>query len=498
MKKYLMTGIAAVALCAAFTSCSKETNLYNPDEIAQNEFEAKATKYKEAFVNAFGQPAANQDWGFGSYSNAARTRATINVNGNEWESCPELGDTEDQDVTAYVRALTTLPKVAPTGLENYYVTQVHCGTDTYTDLDNHSGILGSSKMNHLMIAQSGTPSINNGELDGDWIHINNFNRGDDTDWKGNTLVNDGGTIDFAYLGSEDSKYHNRWIAIDGANVPKTGGGNYAGYYYVCFDFEATNDYVQTVVQVSMPNPERETEIWTENYTFDGAYTAAMLAGREVDFRGTTYTLTTENTKVTQYVQGNKVVIGDDDYTDWIIRLVKATPKEEEKTVVRVIAEDMAGYTADDFDFNDVVFDCELDENEYVTKITLVHTGAEFSITVDGVEVHSAFGLPKNANRPQYWTMGSGNYSFTPKSTTYKVADIPVIATQIVEVKGEDGEIEYKTKDITLEAPKGLTTGKLAVGRDFGIIPERQSIDTYTNGKFSEYVKNSGVWNEWYK
>ena len=31
MKKYLMTGVAAVAICAAFTSCSKTENLYDPD-----------------------------------------------------------------------------------------------------------------------------------------------------------------------------------------------------------------------------------------------------------------------------------------------------------------------------------------------------------------------------------------------------------------------------------------------------------------------------------
>ena len=29
MKKYLMTGMAAIAFCAAFTSCSKDENLYD-------------------------------------------------------------------------------------------------------------------------------------------------------------------------------------------------------------------------------------------------------------------------------------------------------------------------------------------------------------------------------------------------------------------------------------------------------------------------------------
>lgn len=385
MKKYLMLGVAALALA----SCNKtEFEPYTPEQIVE-------AKYNQAFIQTFGQPAANHTWGFGT------TRAAINVNGNMWESCPSLGATEDADVTAYVRALTTYPKVAPTGLVNYYVTQVHCGTDTYTDLDNHSGILGSSQMNHLMIAMQNTASISDGALSGDWEHINNFNRGNNTDWNGNTLVTDGGTFDFAYLGSEDSKYHNRWIAIDGKDVPKTGGGNYAGNYYVCFDFEATNDGVQTNVQVSMPNPERETEIWTENYTFDGAYTAATLAGTEVNFRGYTYTLTAENTTVTQYVGGNKVVIGDNDYTDWIVRLVKAEPKVTYDG--RIMAEDLSASEGSDFDFNDVVFDFKVIEEGAKAKIKLQAAGGTLPLRIGGlkddentgVEVHGKFGVSTN-------------------------------------------------------------------------------------------------------
>ena len=80
MKKYLMSGIAAIALCAAFTSCSKG-DLYDQsavDEKNQQEMAAKELALKEsyeaAFEKAFGKVGANVDWGFGP--SRANTRAT--------------------------------------------------------------------------------------------------------------------------------------------------------------------------------------------------------------------------------------------------------------------------------------------------------------------------------------------------------------------------------------------------------------------------------------
>ena len=63
MKKYLMTGIAALAMGGMFTSCSHDMSLYNGDGT-----KAVVEKYEEAFVSAYGEPAANQTWGFGSTS----------------------------------------------------------------------------------------------------------------------------------------------------------------------------------------------------------------------------------------------------------------------------------------------------------------------------------------------------------------------------------------------------------------------------------------------
>ncbi len=66
MKKYLMTSVAALALCAGFTSCSHDDfEPYSQSELIQKNYEA-------AFVRAFGQPASSQTWGFGQ---ALSTRA---------------------------------------------------------------------------------------------------------------------------------------------------------------------------------------------------------------------------------------------------------------------------------------------------------------------------------------------------------------------------------------------------------------------------------------
>ena len=74
MKKYLMTGIAAFAMSGMFTSCSHDMSLYNGDGT-----KAVVDKYEQAFVSAYGEPAANQTWGFGSTSAAATRGMTRSV-----------------------------------------------------------------------------------------------------------------------------------------------------------------------------------------------------------------------------------------------------------------------------------------------------------------------------------------------------------------------------------------------------------------------------------
>ena len=88
MKKYLTTGVAAIAFVVAFTSCSKSTDLYDQaavDEKNRQEQEKKDQqkemtvneKYAFAFEKAFGKVGSNVDWGFSSKNTNTRvfTRA---------------------------------------------------------------------------------------------------------------------------------------------------------------------------------------------------------------------------------------------------------------------------------------------------------------------------------------------------------------------------------------------------------------------------------------
>ena len=73
MKKYLMTGMAAIMFCGVFTSCSRES-----DFGGQTQQQKIQETYEEAFISRFGQPSPNLDWGFGDYSaSKARTRGVV-------------------------------------------------------------------------------------------------------------------------------------------------------------------------------------------------------------------------------------------------------------------------------------------------------------------------------------------------------------------------------------------------------------------------------------
>ena len=68
MKKYLMTGIAALAMGGLFTSCGP-----NMDTYGGSQADYVKQSYEQKFIQAFGEPAPTQTWGFGP-STVAGTR----------------------------------------------------------------------------------------------------------------------------------------------------------------------------------------------------------------------------------------------------------------------------------------------------------------------------------------------------------------------------------------------------------------------------------------
>lgn len=509
MKKYLMTGVAALAFAATFTSCSK-TDLYDENKVNEQKEVAVNEKYAAAFEKAFGKVGANVDWGF---SSTAKTRG-VNVNGNMWKEVPEVTNAERTLVFNYVNMTTAQMKTAghkytekdPQDLTDYWVTQVYEGTSTYNSVDNTvKDVVGSDQMNNLRIAQKEGYNLTNCESEeGYWYHVNNFNSGNNTDWNGNTAVYDSHTYDFAYHNSSDSKYHNKWIAVKGSDID----ASLSKYLYICFDFVGWPDNCQTPIRFwvkkHFENEPNRVEYAEYMQKVPGAWTTTNADGMTFTYDGKEYTIDLSKSKangdeivfqVENVEQGNMAYAADNIYTDWIIRLVAAEP-DNETHLYRVIAEDLSAGEAGDFDFNDVVFDVvKYDESTQKTTLRLQACGGTLPLMIGsnngigGVDVHKLFGdtTPDANGKLKMWNTGAGN-SHDP--VDFEIDGQFTTPGQLLDLRIE---VQKDGQWFVLTAERGEPACKILVDDRFKpIVPERHSIANEF-GNFTNYV--TGNWKD---
>ena len=192
MKKYLVTGLAAVAISGMFTSCTHDTDGGNG-----NTNLGVVETYEQAFISRFGTPSADADWGFGPSTSQASTRSGnmegktpvaqtstgINANANEWADKadaphghggwlvpPALTEPQKEVVRKYFQANPKLEYKDP-HFANFFVQQVYKGGTNKPETGNketNKGANGTSyssdNMNLLTVGYNEQ-------------HINNFNRG---------------------------------------------------------------------------------------------------------------------------------------------------------------------------------------------------------------------------------------------------------------------------------------------------------------------------------
>ena len=183
-----MTGVAALAICAAFTSCSKNEELFDQGAVNQNTADQVVEKYNQAFLKYVGGTIdPEQTWGFGGYS--AGTRAeNKNLNewgdpakngGTAWDVPPALTDEQKLRVRLYFQYNPRLTYIAP-DWTNFFVQQVYKGNpatkgpnskEEYKRV-NEQIVTGSNEMDYLFCATETT-------------HINDFNDGE---WNHGTKV----------------------------------------------------------------------------------------------------------------------------------------------------------------------------------------------------------------------------------------------------------------------------------------------------------------------
>ena len=261
-----MGGIAAVAICAAFTSCSKNNELFDQNAAEQIKQQEQVNKmnenYEKAFINTFGQPSPTHTWGFGATKASTRTGNTgetyaqthgdanggANMNHNEWaDPDKEFGGwvvpdplTAEQKavVIAYFQSGPDIDFEDP-HFRHFFVQQVYKGgsaqagasTENITAADN--SVYNSGNMNLLTVGETN-------------IHINDYNAGtcSESDVLNNgqkvggtshkdqitLMVNIDDTSCFGYHETGSSTHHNNKAALVGWETIDTWAKtNYAGY-----------------------------------------------------------------------------------------------------------------------------------------------------------------------------------------------------------------------------------------------------------------------------
>lgn len=90
MKKYLITGLAAVAISGMFTSCTHEN-----DTAGGSSNLGVVETYEKAFISRFGTPSADADWGFGSGATTSRAGTRAEQFGFSLPTNPTFKDKDD-------------------------------------------------------------------------------------------------------------------------------------------------------------------------------------------------------------------------------------------------------------------------------------------------------------------------------------------------------------------------------------------------------------------
>ena len=157
----------------------------------------------------------------------------------------------------------------------------------------------------------------------------------------------------------------------------------------------------------------------------------------------------------------------------------------EPEAIRIIAEDLSASESSDFDFNDVVFDVQMNwPSEGKHTITLQAAGGKLPLTIAGEEVHAKFGVPTNKMvNTESWTEQRDPVTFVIEGNYANANEIEVRVQ-----KGSDWPL--------LTAPKGKAASKIDVSTDYNWVKELQDISkAYKN--FDTYV-TSGKPAEWWE
>ena len=367
MRKQLMTGVAAAAICLGLASCSRF------DYTLISEGEQSYVNYENAFKEKFGEPAPDQTWGFGSadannggVAQGAATR-TANPNSTQWANTynvpAEITDAERKYVMDWF-ATHTKAEGEPLDVKNYFIQHVGYSDDQYTVNNN----VYEKFENNQEIFRTETSTVNsknqmdfiyaNLNADGsERDHVNNFNAG-----SGNIILMENSETKYGF------GFHDSWGSID----------NYV-----------TQNYF--MAEIDVPGVGK-----------------GWYVGLDYQTKKTTRNGHTQQDYVSAFLQP------DGKYTDRVLKIVPAILKGD----IRIIAEDLSASEGSDFDFNDVIFDVKYEYPVWnKTTIILQAAGGKLPLRIgvldDEHEVHKLFGVSLNTMvNTEDWTAHKDPVTFT--------------------------------------------------------------------------------------
>ena len=232
MRKQLMTGVAAAAICLGLASCSRF------DYTLISEGEQAYVNYENAFIEKFCEPAPDQTWGFGSadangggVAQGAITRAA-NTESNRWFVENQLNYKKPAEITQaeidYVMnwfATHTKADGQTLDIKNYFIQQIGYSGDSYSVTDHNGASHSIESKNHMDYIFANLDA-NGSSTD----HVNNFNAS-----SGSIMLMENSETKYGFgfqdsWGSDD-KYVTQNYLMAEIDVPGVGKGWYVGLDY---------------------------------------------------------------------------------------------------------------------------------------------------------------------------------------------------------------------------------------------------------------------------
>lgn len=221
MKKVFFFLLAAVA----FTAC-ENTNLYDEEAAAKIKYENQVMAYTQAFVEQFGKPAMDQNWGFGDLTVVSTSRGS-DPNSTQWwkyVDVPEkLTDEQIQVVTEWFSTHQN-PEGTAIDYSDYFIQQVSSTAHGKSNMDQLRDGLGHDY--NFNAGDAGVMPVyryNGDPNNGVWDHDDKI-----------MLVTESSTAYFGYHNSYDEVWRNDdFVIIPGSIISPI----VAGMYFVGFDYQ---------------------------------------------------------------------------------------------------------------------------------------------------------------------------------------------------------------------------------------------------------------------